>query len=258
MKTLYSARKLLSCLLMFAMLTALAACSDSNPAKGSDDGDSELKGIIGTWNEVSVFPRTLTVNKDGTYTLDSEENEKGTVTIDYEEHPDGSKSAWYTFTKDDGEFWASFAKDEESETQNDLWSGQDGEMHFMRDGIDEKLTADDYLHVWSSGRCYITFEKQKKGYVASVSWSSSASESSQWTYNCTFDKKTSSMVCKKGAMRADVSYSESRKETSKVIYKDGSGSFVIKSGTLRWIDDKEDAGADNYFVRLDDTEDEDN
>jgi hypothetical protein len=124
-------------------------------------------------------------------------------------------------------------------------------MHLMRDGIDEKITADDYLHVWSSDRCYITAEKKKKEYVVSVSWSSSASESSQWTYHCTFDKATSSLVCKGGAMRAEVTVLRNGKEKSKVAYSDGSGSFRIISGTLRWVDDKENAGKDKYFVRLD-------
>ena len=247
MKTTNAVRKVLSCMLMLAMLVALTACGD-NP---SEPDKNDISGIVGTWNEVSVFPRVLTVHEDSTYTLDEE---GGKVTVDYEEHPDGSKSVWYTFTTNEGEFWTSFAKDEDNEVQNDLWSGQDGEMHFMRDGIDEHLTADSYLHVWSCGRCYITCEKQKKGYIASVSWSNSASESTQWTYNCTFDEKSSSMVCKKGATRAEVSYSASGKEKSKIAYKDGSGTFTIKSGTLRWTDDKENAGADMYFVRIDDEE----
>ena len=59
------------------------------------------------------------------------------------------------------------------------------------------------------------------------------------------------MVCKKGATCVEVTYTESGKEKTKVIYKDGSGSFSIKSGTLRWTDDKENAGADMNFVQID-------
>ncbi len=248
MKITRRIKGIISCMLMLAMLVAMTACKD----EPSESDTADISDIAGTWNEVSIYPRVLTVQEDGTYIFD---DHNGKVTIDLEEHPDGSKSVWYTFTTDQGEFWASFAKDEENEVQNDLWSGQDGEMHFMRDGIDEHLTADDYLlHVWSNGRCYITFSKEKKGYVASVSWSSSVSESTQWTYPCTFDKASSSMVCKKGAMRADVSYSESGNEKSKIIYKDGTGSFIIKSGTLRWTDDKENAGADMYFIQIDEGE----
>jgi len=244
----FSAQKIIACLLAFGMLAALAACSDSDAASSSDDADASIKGIVGTWNEVSTDPRVLTVSDDATYTLD--EDEKGSVKVDYEEHPDGSKTAWYTFTTDNGEFWASFPKDEENEVQNDMWSGQDGEMHFMRDGIDEHLTAESYLHVWSCGRCYITFEKQKKGYLATVSWSSSAAESTQWTYNCTFDEESGAMVCKKGATRVELTVSENGSEKVKTVYKNGSGSFLIKSGTLRWTDDKENAGGDICSLQL--------
>ena len=248
----FSVKKLLSCLLLFGMLTVMAACGESKGTVSSDNANLEIKGIVGTWNEVSVYPRVLTVKEDGTYTLDED---GGTVKVDLEEHPDGSQSVWYTFTTNEGEFWASFAKDEENDVQNDLWSGQDGEFHFMRDGIDEHLTADNYfLHTWSSGRCYIVFEKKKNSYIATVTWSSSASESTQWTYNCKFDKASSSMICKKGATRTEVSFSESGKEKIKVVYKDGSGSFIIKSGTLRWTDDKEDSGNDMYFVQIDEAE----
>lgn len=249
MTKMLSVKRIISCLLLLGMLTMLSACNNSNATVSSDNTDSEIKGVIGTWNEVSVYPRVLTVNEDGTYTLDED---SGYVTVHFEEHSDGSQSARYVFTTDNGEFWTSFAKDEENEVQNELRSGQAGEIHFMRDGIDEHLTADDYLlHTWSSGRCYITFEKQKKGYVASISWSSSAADSTQWTYNCTFDKDSSSMVCKKGAIRTEASFSESGEEKIKTVYKDGSGSFIIKSGTLRWIDDKEDAGNEMYFVQID-------
>lgn len=239
-----------------AMLVAMTACDSGEKSRFEpiNKDNSQISDIVGSWNEVSVFPRTVTVNKDGSFSIVDiygDEDGKGTVKVEYEEHPDGTKSAWYNFYTDDGELWAGFPKDEESEVQNDLYSGQDGEMHFMRDGIDEKITAEDYLHVWSCDRCYITVEKVKKKYIVSVSWSSSASDSSQWTYPCTFDKKTSSLVCKSGAMRAEVSVSSSGKEKLKVVYKDGSGSFRISSGTLRWVDDKENAGQDKYFIRLD-------
>lgn len=247
----FFAKRILSCLLLLGMLTALTACGDSNAASSSDDVNAEIKGIVGTWNEVAIAPRVLTVNEDATYTLDEE---YGSVKVDYEEHPDGTKSVWFTFTDDDGEVWTSFAKDEENEVQNDLWSGQDGNWHFMRDGIDEHLTADSYLHTWSCSRCYITFEKKGKGYVATVDWSSSASESTQWTYSCSYDKDSSSMICKKGAARVELT-SSGGKEKTKTVYKDGSGSFVIKNGTLRWTDDKENAGADMYFLQIDDQQD---
>lgn len=252
MKTMLYFRRIVSCLLMIAVLASMTACSGEE--KKADDSQEKdwLNGIAGTWNEVSLFPRILTVNSDGSYTLADplgEVQEKGKVTISYEEHETGEKVPWYDFKKEDGEFWTSFAVDTENETPNDLYSGQDGAMHFIREGS-EKITPDDYLgNSWSYGRCYITIDKVKKNYVVSIRWSSSASESSNWTYNCTFDEEKSCLVCKGGAIREEVSVNKKGKVKSKTIYKDGSGSFVIKGGTLRWIDDKENSGYDMYFVK---------
>ena len=76
LKNLFSVKKLISCILMLTMLTAMTACSDES-GKSADE-NSEIKGITGTWIEVSVYPRTLTVKEDGTYTLD-EDNGKVTI-----------------------------------------------------------------------------------------------------------------------------------------------------------------------------------
>ena len=251
-----SIRNILVCLLTFAMLTAMTAC-DEEETKA--DEATNIKDVVGTWIEVSVAPRTLAVSEDGTYTLSYEEyvEQKGKVTITYEEHPDGSKTAWYDFTPDGGEIWTSFPTFVEGESKNEMYSGQDGAMHFIREDADMKITAEDYLHVWSSGRCYVTVEKKdKKNYEVSISWSSSASDSIHWTYICQFDKDTSSLVCKKGATCVNVVIDEKGKDKSKTIYKDGSGSFVIKCGTLRWTDDKEDQGKDLYLVREDYSDEE--
>ena len=45
-----------------------------------------------------------------------------------------------------------------------------------------------------------------------------------------------------------MTYSDDGKEKTKIIYKDGSGSFKIVSGTLRWTDDKENSGDGMCFV----------
>ena len=249
MKKTLSVRGIIAGLLMFVLLAATTACGGGSY---SDDAE-ELSFIVGTWNEVSIAPQTLTVNSDGTYTLTDSagDTENGKVRVTYEEHSDGSKCIWYDFFRDTGKLWSSFSKNEETKIQNDIYFGQDNAMHFIRDGIDEKITADDYLHVWSNGRCIITVEKNKNTYIVTISWSSSAFHNTIWTYECYFDKKTSSLVCKNGATCVDFTVSESGKETAKTLYKDGSGSFLIKNGTLRWTDDMENQGADNYFVNID-------
>ena len=248
MKNRLSFRKLLACLLTVGMLTAMTACGEEET---SQPDSVDVSGIAGTWTEVNVFPNTLTVNEDGSFAVKDHSGEpvaEGTVKVEEEEHPDGSKSLWYDFYRSSGEFWAGFSKDGGSDRQDHLYSGHDGEMHFMRDGIDEKLTPESYLHTWICDRCSIEIKKSKKAYVATITWGSSAFETSFWTYPCTFDKKTTSLVCKGGAVHKDVTYSDDGKEKTKIIYKDGSGSFKIVSGTLRWTDDKENSGEGMCFV----------
>ena len=246
LKTMNHVKMSISILLLSAVLVVMTACGENTPAVSSQPVNSRMACIVGQWNEVSVNPRLLTVNEDGTYTLDEEH---GRVKLDYENHSDGSTSLWYVFIHDDGEVFAYFPKDPENEVQTILLSDQNGEIRFIRDGMDEHLTADDYLHkTWSSGKCCITMKKEKKGYRVSVSRSDSASGNTLWTYYCTFDRKTSSMICKEGAIRVEVSHFKRGKKKTKTVYKDGSGTFFIKSGTLRWIDNKENAGSELYFV----------
>ena len=248
----FSVRKLIACVLMLAMLATVAACDDGKDPISPTDAVSAFSGIVGTWQEVSIFPRTLVIAEDGAYTLSDNVDDPaaGTVKIEKEEHPDGTFSEWYSFYGADGKLWEGFAKSEEDGAQNDLWSGQDGALHFMRVGADV-VTADDYIRVWNNSRCYITVEKQKKNYLVSVRWSSSAMEHTEWTYKCTFDEETASLVCKGGATCVDVKYNESGKAKTKTVYKDGSGSFTISCGTLVWNDEKENAGADMHFIPID-------
>ena len=246
----------LVCLLAAAMLLVTTACDEEEkPAVSpTDTAKAAIADIVGQWNEVAIYPRVLTVKEDGSFTLadlmgDTETT--GKVKLEQEEHPDGSTSDWYNFYDAEGAFWAGFARSDEAGAQNDLYSGQDGAMHFMRDGIDEHITADSYLHVWDSERVSIVIEKEKKGYLVTVTGANSASESTCWTYHCTFDEKSTQLVCKGGATRVDIKITKAGKEKTKTVYKDGSGSFAIQSGTLRWVDEKENNGSDRYFVVAD-------
>ena len=51
-------------MLMLAMLVAMTACKD----EPSESDTADISDIAGTWNEVSIYPRVLTVQEDGTYT----------------------------------------------------------------------------------------------------------------------------------------------------------------------------------------------
>lgn len=254
MKNVFSTRKILSCLLMLVMLAAIAGCDNDSKTQSAEE-TGKIKDIVGQWNEVSSYPRILQVNEDGSFTLtnliNGDTEKTGKAKVEEEEHPDGSKSEWYNFYDEEGAFWEGFAKSDEAGTQNDLYSGQDGAIHFMRDGIDEHITGDSYVHEWDCERTSIVVKKEKKGYLVTVTGSNSATDSTCWTYHCTFDEKSTNLVCKGGATCVDVKIMENGKEKTKTLYKDGSGYFSIKSGTLRWFDEKDDNGADRYFVAID-------
>jgi hypothetical protein len=98
--------------------------------------DPRVRDIAGVWfedGEKVLDPRTLTVNVDGTYVLDYKGGGfiNGTVAVETEEHPDGTETIWYSFYESDGNLWTGFQRTEE-QPQNDLYSGQDGEQHFLR------------------------------------------------------------------------------------------------------------------------------
>ena len=38
------------------------------------------------------------------------------------------------------------------------------------------------------------------------------------------------------------------KDKKTTVYKDGSGSFIVRGGVLRWTDNKESAGKELYFA----------
>ena len=98
--------------------------------------DTRVRDIAGTWNEDSekaADPRTLTVNVDGSYILDYPGGGyiNGTVIVENESHPDGTETVWYSFYESDGRLWTGFQRSDE-QPQTDLYSGQDGEQHFLR------------------------------------------------------------------------------------------------------------------------------
>lgn len=98
--------------------------------------DASVADLVGTWEEPGTFGgknNTLTVREDGAFTLAyaAGGTRVGTVDIVAEEHPDGSRSDWYAFHEADGSLWERFAVPQEKPF-DDIYSGQDGAIHFVR------------------------------------------------------------------------------------------------------------------------------
>ena len=129
------------------------------------DASADIQGIVGTWYEADVLDsRTLTVKSDGTFELAYRGGGKqyGTVKAETAENPDGSTYIWYNFYETDGTFWAGFQKN--GDTQCDLYSGQDGAMHFTL-GSDPVWNADAADITPLVGEWYFQIQDQQNGAV---------------------------------------------------------------------------------------------
>lgn len=256
-------REKLGWFIVFVMIVALSFCygnlSVSSAAVNMNNIDTSVQGIIGVWREDgSQESRTLKVNPDYTYELSDNggNTSYGTIKVVVEEHPDGSYSPWYVFDDNAGKNWAGFSKDDEDGTlQTDLWSGQDGAMHFIRcyskayQDNSQEVAAKDYLGVWGCGRCSILIEQKNNAYIATITWASSAAEHRQWIYNCRYDKQNAILICPGNGICTDLIVYENGKEADINVYDDGSCELVMRNGILRWDDHKENAGQDMDFIQ---------
>lgn len=110
-----------------------------------------------------------------------------------------------------------------------------------------------YIGPYACDRATMNIEAtdSKNGAKATLTWASSATESSEWVMEGTFDDETRTITYDK-ATRTDYVYDENGDvKSEKEVYSDGTGKIVFKEGkgiTLTWQDDKEDAGKDMTFT----------
>lgn len=239
--------------------------------------ESSIQPIVGTWREAGVADaRSLVIYADGKYELTYKDGRAfGTVKVTAEEHPDGSKSYWYSFLEGGGvdledkdtespwykaytsanALWAAFAK-EGAATQTDLYSGQDGAVHFVRyaeNGYDKNsagIKADDYLGVWGCGRCSAVVSREGEGFLVEIQWASSAAEGSRWVYHCTYDNFAGILFNDGGGTRTNYVYTEDGTGKDTMAYNDGFGVFVLRDGKMTWQDKKENVGNEVDFTKL--------
>lgn len=254
-------RVALAVIICFAVSILLTVPAETYAAKTVTTAESvaakNIGGIVGIWREQGVpEPKLLTVNANGTYQLlyGGGGAAYGTVKVTFDERPDGSKSEWYTFSDIDGEFWIAFAKDDNPAEQTELRSGHDGATHFVR--ADENVyhytsagvTAKDYLGIWGCGRCTIDITRDGTDYVVNIKWASSAAEGSHWTYRCTYNAHSAILICNGDGVREDYNFTASGTGTFDRKYSDGYCTFVLREGTLTWLDGKENAGDSMTFL----------
>lgn len=242
----------------------------NTPASGTDNSNQELiSNISGVWYEdgsTTYDPRVLTVNTDGTFSLENNigSTVTGTVKVESEEHPDGTETLWFNFYNSTGEFWAGFPCPD-GPAQSDIYSGQDGALHFSRTytlpkndddaGQSEaRFKGDDYLGVWYCDRCTLTVDPEGDGYNVQIQWANSAADGTFWNYHCVYSPETWHLSCTGSGIRTDYSYGTieepSQERTDQIRYSDGSAEFWLSDdGDLYWNDYTEGRGNDLYFTK---------
>ena len=259
---------------------AVAAANSVGTAvqKAAAVSESRIQPIVGTWREAGAADaRTLVIYADGKYEMTYKDGKSfGMVKVTTEEHPDGSKSYWYSFLEGGGvvledkntvspwysaytsanKLWAAFAKDEKKATQKDLYSGQDGAMHFVRyaeNGYEKKragIKAEDYLGVWGSGRCSAVVSREGNGFLIEIQWASNAAEGSRWGYHCSYDNFAAILFSNGDGTRIDYVYAENGTSKENMVYNDGHALFVLRDGIMRWQDKKENTDNGVEFTKL--------
>ena len=237
-----------------------------------------IQPIVGTWRETGATDaRSLVIYADGKYEMTYKDGRAfGMVKVTAEEHPDGSKSYWYSFLEGGGvvledkntvspwysaytsanKLWAAFAKDEKKATQKDLYSGQDGAMHFVRyaeNGYDKNragIKAEDYVGVWGSGRCSAVVSRDGNGFLVEIQWASSAAEGSRWVYHCSYDNFAAILFSNGDGTRIDYVYAENGTSKENMAYNDGHALFVFRDGIMRWQDKRENTDNGVEFTKL--------
>lgn len=241
------------CLALFTIVSFTGCGDKDNVSSAAEEEESAINRIVGTWREDAEDGiNVLTVDEDGSYVLyhTSGGTEKGNVVIDGDEHPDGTYDSWFSFYDVWGELWTGFPNMAEyaENPPSELISESADRMHFVRIDENEKTPAEDYVGIWNCGRCTITISKAKDVYKANIIWGSSAFENAEWNYNCHYDEESATLVCDSDATLVNHKYNDTGKDKKTTVYKDGSGSFKVRGGVLRWTDEKEDAGKELYFA----------
>ena len=111
------------------------------------------------------------------------------------------------------------------------------------------VTADDYVGVWTCGRCNATISREGAGYLVEIQWASSAAEGSRWSYPCTYDNYSGILFSNDDGTRIDYVFTEDGNGTNNMVYNDGHGVFVLRNGKLTWQDKKENAGEGIEFIK---------
>ena len=110
--------------------------------------------------------------------------------------------------------------------------------------------ADMFLGTWQSDRANLEVTEIPEGYHFEISWSSSATETSIWKYDCMFDGKI--MTAAPTGVKTNVTYGEDGTvQKEEVEYSDGTATFEFDGeNKLIWTDLKETPNTEVVFEHM--------
>ncbi|SEP94021.1 Putative cell wall binding repeat-containing protein [Lachnospiraceae bacterium NE2001] len=160
-------------------------------------------------------------------------------------------SGWYpvaSWLKIDGK-WYYFDKTGYLVTKqwvDDYYLGDDGAWVPDAKKIDYSGTYVDTF----TGKATVTVEKYLENYdeyKIHIKWATSAYVCNDWYMTGKFDKN-GTLTYKEGT-KNQTDYDKAGGSTSKIVFKDLTGSITIKDGVLTWVDNKENIAKGNEFKK---------
>ena len=214
-----------------------------------------LNGLIGEWvdADADMDPAYLTIYNDGTgFYYDYEDmsvlgSMSGSIEITTEDHPDGTVTYWYTFYDADGGFWEGFAADEDDLNPTDIYSGQDGAMHFVRSdsAVSEPVGEGRgdvspyyFLGIWGvdDGSYWMEITDEGNGvYYVHIQSMVVDNIGYAWEYYTYFDEDSEFLFCDDGEMWVYTMDGPDEEERY-LEYSDGSVNFYFVDGGICWGD----------------------
>ena len=87
-------------------------------------------------------------------------------------------------------------------------------------------------------------------YTISVKWSKSAAESTVWSYLGHYDPQLAIVICNGIGKCMNSIWTEDGQVTNEPVYEGGTAIFVMREGTLKWIDETQHTDYDLFFMNI--------
>jgi len=120
----------------------------------------------------------------------------------------------------------------------------------LEDAVEMPEAAAVFEGIWACDRASMEIIWEEEGFRVLITWGSSATEMTEWEYNCFYHEEDHSVVSvMNNGTKTDFLYDENGEiVSSDIAYEDGEATFTLdEENHLIWKDAKEDAGKDMLF-----------